>query len=74
MFHRAGHPYEFSRFLAATLAKAQVFQARADAIYVGKVANAVQCHLLLFLQVQLLIGLSLPPVRVTVAAWDLFFE
>ena len=73
MFHRAGHPYEFSRFLAATLAKAQVFQARADAVYVGEVANAVQCHPLPFLvvQVQLLIELGLPPARVSVAAWDL---
>ena len=73
IFHRARHPYEFSRFSAATIAEAQVFQADADAVYVSEVANAVQCHLLPFLivQVQLLIKLSLPSVRVSVAAWDL---
>ena len=69
-FHKARHPYEISQ--ETKLAKAEAFKACADAVYVGEVTDAVQCHLLslVVVQVQLLVELGLPPLRVSVAAWN----
>ena len=71
-FHRARHPYEISHFSETNLAQAKALKACADAVYVGEVTDAVQCHLLslVVVQVQLLVELGLPPLRVSVAAWD----